>query len=478
MANCVPPGTISEVLLQNPSKRGLAIIITNDYGGAAALAGTRKDGARMQRVFDGLQIATLWKENVSGDDLRRLLREIPTLPRTYESISFVYSGHGSEGDVLCMQDGSKMHMQEIVNAFLPRRAPNVGNIPKLFFIDACRGSETFQPVVVPRTGGNVQVDRPQRSGTRDRGATDMRTVFVPPEGNTIIAYSNISRNRALEGKEGGVWMKALAKRMAESKESIENVLTGVRSDLQHMYQDPNWRGHMQLPETISHLLRPVYLHPDGAALRGNPVQQQPANVSPPGTLTQRDERHRGHYKGRLLHLQQKNIITDVTERYEKSFVCVLTFVKCSDRRRYEFRSEEFSGKQEAKESAARRAVLSLDLEARGVTNSPPRQQAPPRNAHSVSPPQPSCQQGKANATGPPPAAPAPVSPANKDPKSRLKEYCEKNRLPQPVYEVVECGDARHQVRVKVSGKSFYGELKTAKKEAEKSAAQKALAKLL
>ena len=78
-----------------------------------------------------------------------------------------------------------------------------------------------------------------------------------------------------------------------------------------------------------------------------------------GTLTQRDERHRGHYKGRLLHLQQKNIITDVTERYEKSFVCVLSFVKCSDRRRYEFRSEEFSGKQEAKESAARRAVLSL-----------------------------------------------------------------------------------------------------------------------
>ena len=285
MANCVPPGTISEVLLQNPSKRGLAIIITNDYGGAATLTGTRKDGARMQRVFEELLIATIWKKNVTSDDLRRLLREIANplspFPRTYESISFVFSGHGGERDVLCMQDGSKMHMQEIVTAFLPRQAPKVGNIPKLFFIDACRGSETFQPVVVPRTGGNVQIDRRQRSGTRDRGATD-RTVFVPPEGNTIIAYSNISRNKAMESKEGGVWMKALAKIMATSKESIENVLTEVRRDLQHMYQDPNWRGHMQLPETISHLLRPVYLHPDGAALRGDPVQQQPAKVSPPG----------------------------------------------------------------------------------------------------------------------------------------------------------------------------------------------------
>ena len=380
MANCVPLGTIAQVIQQNPTKRGLAIIITNDYkdGEQQTLSGARKDGARMQRTFEGLQIATLWKENVSSGDLRGLLQQIATLspPRTYESISFVFSGHGGAGDMLFMQDGSKMHMQEIVNALLPRQAPNVGNIPKLFFIDACRGNETFQPVVVPRTGGNVQVDRPQRGGTQDRGATDMKTVFVPPEGNTIIAHSNISKNRVLESRDGGVWMKALARRLAESRESIENVLTEVRQDLQHMYQDPMWRGSMQLPETKSYLLRQVYLHPD--AHPRDPAPPQPANVSPPrecieplndratsnrcftGGLTQRDETHQAYYRGRLVYLQQKNIIKNIEERYEKSFVCVLTIVKCSDGRSYQFQSEkECNSKPEAKESAAKCAVHSL-----------------------------------------------------------------------------------------------------------------------
>ena len=283
MASRVPPCTIAQVILQNPTKRGLAIIITNDYSdaGQQTLAGARKDGVRMQRTFEGLQIATLWRENVSSGDLRELLREIATLslPGTYKSISFVFSGHGGEGDVLFMQDGNKMHMQEIVNAFLPGQARSVGNIPKLFFIDACRGNETFQPVVVPRTGANVQMDRPQRTGTRvDRGGTEIKTLFVPPEGNTIIAHSNISKNKAQESKDGGVWMKALAKRLAESRDSIENVLTQVREDLQHMYQDPMWRDYMQLPETISRLLKPVYLHPD--AHHKDPAPPQP--VTPPG----------------------------------------------------------------------------------------------------------------------------------------------------------------------------------------------------
>ena len=96
------------------------------------------------------------------------------------------------------------------------------------------------------------------------------------------------------------------------------------------------------------------------------------------------------------------------------------------------------------------------------------------------PPQPPAPQRKVTGVPPPPpaavAVPGPVSPA-KDPKSKLKEYCEKKKLPQPVYEALECGDARHRVRVTISKKSFDGELMTSKKEAEKSAAQKALAQL-
>ena len=273
-----PLGSISEVVKQNPSKRGLAVIVTNDYQGT--LTGPSKDGARMKRVLESLKIATVWKENVTSDQLWKLLHEVqalPPLPRTYDSISFVFSGHGREGDLLVMQEEQTVHLQGVVNSLLPRQARNIGAIPKLFFIDACRGSGTFQPVVVSRSG---VVDRPQRSGTRDRGGNDMKTLFVPPEGNVIIAYSNVQGQRALErSRNGGIWMQALAKKLAESRESIDTVLTEVREELHHMYQDPQWQMHMQLPETVSYLLRPVYLHPEAAPCK---PALQPGNISPPG----------------------------------------------------------------------------------------------------------------------------------------------------------------------------------------------------
>ena len=281
-------GTITDVLKQNPSKRGLAILVSNDYSEVkelGTLVGSVKDGNKMKSVFERLEIATLWKQNITLPQLRELLREVYTLrvSKSYKSISFVFSGHGQEKDLLFMNDGKTVHLQEIVNAFAPDQARNIGNVPKLFFIDACRGKESFQAVTVPRCGDGVQVVKNHKSSPLYRGGTEAKTVFVPPKGNMLIAFSNIANNRALEGKDGGIWTKALAKRLVDSKENIETVLTCVRQDLQHMYQDPFWRDNMQLPETVSHLLKPVYLHPDSPQCHDLPAPpQQAANSSPPG----------------------------------------------------------------------------------------------------------------------------------------------------------------------------------------------------
>ena len=285
-------GSVAEVVQRNTSKRGLAIIVTNSHlqEEKRSLPGAEKDGTRMEGVFGSLNIATLRRQNITANGLRRLLAEVRALqglPPTYKSISFVYSGHGREGGMLCMEgmplEKQLVHIQEIVDAFLPKNAPNIGNVPKLFFIDACRGAGTFQPVMVPRDA--AVVERPQKaSRITQRGATDLATVFVPPEGNTLLAYSNIQGQRALEDRnDGGVWMKALGKRMAVSKESIEAVLTEVREDLIKKYQEPLWRGHMQLPESVNRLITKVYLHPQAQPCE--PVPLQAGNSSPPGVPT-------------------------------------------------------------------------------------------------------------------------------------------------------------------------------------------------
>ena len=285
MATPVRRRSISEVVGQNLDKRGLAVIVTNDYIGTVRkpLEGPKKDGVRMQGVFTQLKIATYYRHNVGCSELVQILDEIARLrscPKTYESISFVFSGHGDKDGEIYLQDDGKMFIQEIIARLFPVRAPNIAYIPKLFFFDACRGPNSMQSVVVPRSGANVQRDRLQRGAVRDRGGTELNTISIPSEGNTLVAYSAFGKFKAMESSEGGVWMKALASKLVQSNESIETVLTEVREDLVKTYQDPRWKDDMQMPETASTLLKKVYLNP--LATPRVPDASPPANASPPG----------------------------------------------------------------------------------------------------------------------------------------------------------------------------------------------------
>ena len=287
------PQSVTDLVRQMPTKRGLAIIITNDYSSSAPnvvklrrLQGPQKDGARMQTVFNQLNIATYWKHNVRHGELSQVLYDVARhgrWPKSYGSISFLFSGHGLPTGNVYLQDGSQMHVQEIVDFLLPKKAPNIGTIPKLFFIDVCRGSNNIQPVVVPRGSGQHAQAEILRRGATDETVLD--TVLIPPEGNTLVAYSTTSSFKAHEEPSGGIWMQALASKLITSKQAVETVLTEVRSDLHKKYQHPGWQDHMQMPVTINTLLEPVYLNPasiEPALPPGLPLPGPPSNDFIPG----------------------------------------------------------------------------------------------------------------------------------------------------------------------------------------------------
>ena len=278
--------SVDQVIRKNQSKRGLAIIFANDYShlpNLKMLEGPDRDAARMKDAFNQLQIATLTKRNVTNVDLMILLTEVARLrscPSSYRSISVVFSGHGREKGELYMQDGSTIHVQAMVDTLLPRQAPYIGNIPKLFFIDACRGALDMNTVVVSRTGASNSI--PQVGHQRNyenRGANDA-TIVIPDEGNSLIAYSTSNTYQAFETRDdGGIWMKTLAQKLVSSTESITAVLGEVTEDLVNIYQTPGWpRNQMQLPHIESKLLTRVYLNPKSPPHVPAPI----CPMAPPG----------------------------------------------------------------------------------------------------------------------------------------------------------------------------------------------------
>ena len=90
------PGPVDVAIRKYPHAYGLAIIISNDYCGAARLnelTGTLGDGKRMKATFESIRFAVVHQQNVSLSLLQQLTYEatqVVRYPESYKSICFVF----------------------------------------------------------------------------------------------------------------------------------------------------------------------------------------------------------------------------------------------------------------------------------------------------------------------------------------------------------------------------------------------------
>ena len=260
----------------NPTSKGLAVIITNDYIGAkhSDLRGTHLDGERMKEAFEALKFDVCWKKNVNQTDIQQLWHEISSF--NFESVkhckcmAFVFSGHGEpEGrdGKLIMQDDTKIDIcKDFIAPVLPGNAKMIGDIPKIFFIDACRGDEATETVDVPTRQGATGKGSPSNDDSTTpsrKGCYQIDLQKVPAEGSCLIAYSTLPGCKSNEytGK-GSLWLEFLAKHLTTSSETIETLLTDVNKELLGYYRDHD-SFEFQQPEKLVRLNERLYLLKDG-----------------------------------------------------------------------------------------------------------------------------------------------------------------------------------------------------------------------
>ena len=230
---------------QNPRVNGFALILTNDYEGISdklpTLKGTRIDGLKMCNAMQELNFETHWEHNASASVTRRLIREAARcqyLPN-YRRLALIFSGHGTTNHSLYTQDGKDINFHDVLTEFYPDHSPHIGTVPKLFFIDACRGPLHTLPVLVCKGSHDV-------------------TLKVPEKSNFLVAYSTMPEHRVheLEG-QGSVWITYLAEQLKATEASVLDVLTRVNRRLCLEFHSK--LGLFQQPELISRLNEEVHL---------------------------------------------------------------------------------------------------------------------------------------------------------------------------------------------------------------------------
>ena len=149
-----------------------------------------------------------------------------------KSIIFAFSGHGNDAGNIKMNDGKLLHLKEDIVLPLVRHGA-VFYIPKLFFIDACRGSDHIKG-----DSGRLSV--------RD----NLEKGFKEVEGNYRIEYATIGDHVAYVGSR---WMILLAQKL-RTDESYQNIIAEVNRMVNEQMQ------HRQQCESTGRLnTGPLYL---------------------------------------------------------------------------------------------------------------------------------------------------------------------------------------------------------------------------
>lgn len=237
---------IRKIIKELPDANGFAVIISNDYkevkdGTLRYLQGAEKDSKKMESTFKFLKFAVHHIHNCPIASLMDVLQAISQhrYPPSCRRLAIVFSGHGTTGYIYA-GDGNNLRLEILFDLFSNTRAPHLGDIPKMFFIDACRGSKKNIGTIVPR-GGKL-----------------LETKVVPQGGNTLVAYSTILNYMSYETADGGMWMSKLAEKL-KTDSSICDILTNINSELIDRYnhssgklldlQQPTF--HSQLNEIVN-----------------------------------------------------------------------------------------------------------------------------------------------------------------------------------------------------------------------------------
>ena len=235
---------VSGVVLRKPIANGLAIIVANVRSFKEEhddLPGAEKDHGAMLHTFNELQFATVSILNRPKCDITSAVEAAATLkyPPHYKRIAFVFSGHG-DGDYIYTYEDSIDLQYDIYRPLMPGVSPHLAEIPKLFFIDACRGAGMDRGVRIPD------------------GELVSRGGRAPSLGNYLLAYSTLPRMKAFEKPSGGYWSQHLANQLLVSEKSVVDVLTEVNGKMLDEFEQRDLR-FLQQPHLDSTLRQPFSL---------------------------------------------------------------------------------------------------------------------------------------------------------------------------------------------------------------------------
>ncbi|XP_075071757.1 caspase-7 [Mixophyes fleayi] len=241
----------------NYGRVGRCIIINNknfaEQTGMCTRNGTDKDAGDLFRCFRSLGFDVSVSNDMSCEEMETLLQnEAQQNHSDSACFACILLSHGEEGQIYGT-DGV-MAIKSLTTLFRGDKCKSLVGKPKLFFIQACRGSEFDE---------GIQTD----SGpANDSMETDANPRYkIPVEADFLFAYSTVPGYYSWRNPGRGSWfVQALCSVLSEYGKQLEimQILTRVNhmvaTNFESWSDDPRFSEKKQIPCVVSMLTKELY----------------------------------------------------------------------------------------------------------------------------------------------------------------------------------------------------------------------------
>ncbi|KAI5623307.1 caspase-7 isoform X1, partial [Silurus asotus] len=215
--------------------------------------GTDRDAGELLKCFKNLGFNVFVYNDQTCENMKRILKKVSEEDHTDSScFACILLSHGEEG--MIYGTDKAMPIKEITSLFRGDICKSLVGKPKLFFIQACRGSEFDD---------GIQTD----SGTtHDYIETDANPQHkIPVEADFLFAYSTVPGYYSWRNPGRGSWfVQALCNVLDESGKELEilQILTRVNymvaTSFESWSEDPRYSEKKQIPCVVSMLTKELY----------------------------------------------------------------------------------------------------------------------------------------------------------------------------------------------------------------------------
>lgn len=238
-------------------KLGKCIIINNKNfareTGMGIRNGTDKDAGDLQECFRNVGFDVTVYNDLCCDDMEKKLCEAASENHS-EAACFacVLLSHGEEG--LIYGTDKPMAIKDLTSLFRGDKCQSLVGKPKLFFIQACRGSDFDD---------GIQTDSGSSDDTLEMDANPR--FKIPVEADFLYAYSTVPGYYSWRNPGKGSWfVQSLCSVLNKHAKDLEilQILTMVNYKVARNYEsqsdDPRYSEKKQVPCVVSMLTKELY----------------------------------------------------------------------------------------------------------------------------------------------------------------------------------------------------------------------------